>query len=142
MAHPPFENTRLAPHEKLDQAKQQELFDAITRNFEHAYTEFATTAQVREAKKAVEAKPIVSGIITSAGGITAGSGFTVGHTETGRYIIKLTAAATTTLVPVVSLFSAPATNTGIEVTSAGKQEFLVSTFVIAGTTTNSGFTFH
>lgn len=42
MATPPFENTRVAQHEKLDQAKQVELFDAITRNFEDLYSQFQT----------------------------------------------------------------------------------------------------
>lgn len=52
MANPPFENTRLAEHEKLDQKKQIELFDSITRNFEDLYNKFQTQQSATESANA------------------------------------------------------------------------------------------
>jgi len=40
MAIPPFNNTRLNKHEEPTKEKQEELFDAITRNFGDLYSMF------------------------------------------------------------------------------------------------------
>jgi hypothetical protein len=45
MAIPPFNNTRLNPHENLTKKKQEELFDAITRNLEDLYEKFPLTLE-------------------------------------------------------------------------------------------------
>lgn len=89
------------------------------------------------------AKPTIVGVVEAGGAIKAGSGFTVTHSETGRYTVKLATAAATLLVPIATLMTPATTNLQIEITGTpGKQEFLVSTYVVLGALANSGFTFH
>lgn len=49
MAIPPFVNTRLNKGEKLTQEKAEELFDAMTRNFEDLYNRVQTQEAANEA---------------------------------------------------------------------------------------------
>ncbi len=49
MAIPPFVNTRLNKGEKLDQGKAEEIFDAMTRNFEDLYNRYQTVEAQNEA---------------------------------------------------------------------------------------------
>jgi hypothetical protein len=85
---------------------------------------------------------LIEGAVSKEGVILGGSGFTVAHPETGRYKIKLPKAASAPLLPVAVLYASVATNQGIEVTEVGSQEFLVTTFTIAGGPNNNNFIFH
>jgi len=71
------------------------------------------------------ANPIVSGRVASNGNITLGTGFTVEIGGTGLYLVKLTAARSTNLVPMVA--SAEAKRIVRVDGNATNQEFVVKT---------------
>jgi hypothetical protein len=140
MAIPPFNNTRLNPHEDLTKKKQEELFDAVTRNIEDIYAEFATGTNITELRKAfIKSSEIIRGGVSSEGVPTRGSGFTVTKTATGVYKIVLKTALATEGVPQAN--SSQFNLLGPRWSVATKSEFVVNWVTPAEAAVNTAFFF-
>lgn len=143
MAIPPFNNTRLNPHEDLTKKKQEELFNGITRNLEDIYGSFTQGTELAELRKkvaALEAKTNVGGVISAAGGIVFGSGFTPEHPAAGEYKIVLSKELATPAVLVGNI-----TGTGVfgfvSPKEASKKTFTVFVREASGAAVNVAFSF-
>lgn len=113
MAIPPFNNTRLNPHEDLTKTKQEELFDGITRNLEDVYSKFSTSTNIEELRKRITAEfvevlgaalgvRISFGVVNAEGTKVTGSGFNSVKTTTGVYALAFEKAFKTgpAVIPV------------------------------------------